>query len=77
MSATAPITREQKLTRAGTTTADAYRNFLCVSCGVKRYRPAGTKCEGCYRADQGLAPLSTDGVAAADRVAAGQTGLVA
>lgn len=77
MSAPAPVTREQKLTRAGTTTADAYRHFLCVSCGVKRYRPAGKKCEGCYRADSGLAPLSADGAVAADRVAAGRTGLVA
>ncbi|OHU47173.1 hypothetical protein BKG82_26310 [Mycobacteroides chelonae] len=66
MSARTPIGREQKLTRAGTTTAEAYRNFLCVACGVKRYRPAGTKCEECFRADQGLAPLPGAGTAAAD-----------
>ncbi|SIE16150.1 hypothetical protein [Mycobacteroides abscessus] len=49
-----PAAGRVKLTEAGTTTADAYCDFLCVKCGVKRYRPAGVMCEECFQSSRGL-----------------------
>lgn len=49
-----------KLTADGTTTREAYRNFLCVRCGVKRYRPAGVMCEECFRIAHGMPALPED-----------------